>query len=293
MSLAVVRRGMALGLSLVLLVAATALADDLKADADSLDGIQNSINLGDVEPGSTHGVDVGFVLDLQEPQPPDRRRDAGDRGGLARHPDGREPRRDARPARGPGRVARRQQPVLRQRGSRHRDPGAPRRDRARHRGQRLRLLALLPALGRRDDRQPDRLQRLPERRRRAAAPAGRHHRSQPPRRPRGHHRDHDRRRRDRPLDGPDGDRRHRRLPVGLLRPCERQPVRPRHDDRDLHGDRRLGQRRERHVHGDRQPRHAAAAHQRPHRRLRPAARGRVPGARRPCRPDDPAEARRP
>ena len=62
MSLAVVRRGLALGLSLVLLVAATALADDLKADADSLDGFQNSINLGAVEPGSTHGVDVGFVL---------------------------------------------------------------------------------------------------------------------------------------------------------------------------------------------------------------------------------------
>ncbi|HEY3335173.1 MAG TPA: HYR domain-containing protein [Candidatus Limnocylindrales bacterium] len=62
MPLVVVRRGIALGLSLVLLVAATALADDLKADADSLTGVQNSVNLGVVEPGSTHGVDVGFVL---------------------------------------------------------------------------------------------------------------------------------------------------------------------------------------------------------------------------------------
>jgi len=62
MSLAVVRRGMALGLSLALLVAATALADDLKADSVLVDGIQNSINLGAVEPGSTHGADVGFVL---------------------------------------------------------------------------------------------------------------------------------------------------------------------------------------------------------------------------------------
>ena len=62
MSFAVVRRGVALGLSLVLLVAATALADDLKADADSLAGIQSSVNLGAVHPGSTHGVDIGFVL---------------------------------------------------------------------------------------------------------------------------------------------------------------------------------------------------------------------------------------
>src|SRR4029079_13194224 len=61
MSLAVVPRGMALGLSLVLLVAATALADDLKADADSLDGIQKSINLGAVDPRSIHGLDVGLL----------------------------------------------------------------------------------------------------------------------------------------------------------------------------------------------------------------------------------------
>ncbi|HEX5829095.1 MAG TPA: HYR domain-containing protein [Candidatus Limnocylindrales bacterium] len=62
MSLAIVRRGTALGLALVLLVAGTAFADELKADADVLAGIQNSLDLGEVAPGSLHDVAVDFRL---------------------------------------------------------------------------------------------------------------------------------------------------------------------------------------------------------------------------------------
>ena len=62
MSLATARRGTALGLVLTLAVAGTALADELKADADVLTGIQSSYNLGEVAPGAETTVDVGFVL---------------------------------------------------------------------------------------------------------------------------------------------------------------------------------------------------------------------------------------
>ena len=62
MSLATARRGTALGLALTLAVAGTALADELKADADVLTGIQSSFNLGEVEPGAERTVDVDFVL---------------------------------------------------------------------------------------------------------------------------------------------------------------------------------------------------------------------------------------
>ena len=62
MSLATARRGTALGLALTLAVAGTALADELKADADVLTGIQNSFDLGEVAPGAETTVDVGFVL---------------------------------------------------------------------------------------------------------------------------------------------------------------------------------------------------------------------------------------
>ena len=62
MPLAVARRGFALGLALTLAVAGTALADDLRPDADALAGIQNSYDLGEVAPGSEHTVAVDFVL---------------------------------------------------------------------------------------------------------------------------------------------------------------------------------------------------------------------------------------
>ena len=62
MSLAIARRGTALGLALTLAVAGTALADELKADADVLTGIQNSFNLGEVAPGAERTVNVDFVL---------------------------------------------------------------------------------------------------------------------------------------------------------------------------------------------------------------------------------------
>ena len=62
MSLATARRGTALGLALTLAVAGTALADELKADADVLTGIQSSYNLGEVAPGAERTVDVDFVL---------------------------------------------------------------------------------------------------------------------------------------------------------------------------------------------------------------------------------------
>lgn len=62
MSLATARRGTALGLALTLAVAGTALADELKADADVLAGIQSSFNLGEVAPGEERSVDVDFVL---------------------------------------------------------------------------------------------------------------------------------------------------------------------------------------------------------------------------------------
>ena len=62
MSLATARRGTALGLALTLAVAGTALADELKADADVLTGIQSSFNLGEVAPGAERTVDVDFVL---------------------------------------------------------------------------------------------------------------------------------------------------------------------------------------------------------------------------------------
>ena len=62
MSLATARRGTALGLVLTLAVAGTALADELKADADVLTGTQSSFNLGEVAPGAERTVDVGFVL---------------------------------------------------------------------------------------------------------------------------------------------------------------------------------------------------------------------------------------
>ena len=62
MSLATARRGTALGLALTLAVAGTALADELKADADVLTGTQNSFDLGEVAPGAERTVDVGFVL---------------------------------------------------------------------------------------------------------------------------------------------------------------------------------------------------------------------------------------
>src|SRR5215207_8600237 len=62
MPLTVFRRGIALGLMLVLAVAGSALADDLKADADPIPGVQNSVNLGDVVAGTTREVDVDFVL---------------------------------------------------------------------------------------------------------------------------------------------------------------------------------------------------------------------------------------
>ena len=62
MSFATARRGTALGLALTLAVAGTALADELKADADVLTGIQSSFNLGEVAPGAERTVDVGFVL---------------------------------------------------------------------------------------------------------------------------------------------------------------------------------------------------------------------------------------
>jgi HYR domain len=62
MSLATARRGTALGLALTLAVAGTALADELKADADVLTGIQNSFNLGEVAPGAERSVNVDFVL---------------------------------------------------------------------------------------------------------------------------------------------------------------------------------------------------------------------------------------
>ena len=97
MSFAVVRRGIALGLSLVLLVAATALADDLKADADSLAGISE---LGQPRwgPPRQHARRGRRLrAHVQELEPPDRRRDAGDRRDVARHPDGRE-RSSSRPA---------------------------------------------------------------------------------------------------------------------------------------------------------------------------------------------------
>ena len=62
MSLATARRGTALGLVLTLAVAGTALADELKADADVLTGIQSSFNLGEVAPGAERTVLVDFVL---------------------------------------------------------------------------------------------------------------------------------------------------------------------------------------------------------------------------------------
>ena len=62
MSLATARRGTALGLALTLAVAGTALADELKADADVLSGIQSSFNLGEVAPGAERTVHVDFVL---------------------------------------------------------------------------------------------------------------------------------------------------------------------------------------------------------------------------------------
>ncbi len=63
MPLVVIRRGATLGLALVLLVAGSALADTLTADGDALTtGNQTSIHLGEVAPGSTHTLDVGFAL---------------------------------------------------------------------------------------------------------------------------------------------------------------------------------------------------------------------------------------
>jgi hypothetical protein len=66
MSLAVVRRGTALGLVLVLAVAATALADTLRPDADdALTGAQSSYFVGEVAPGAEASVDVDFVLECK------------------------------------------------------------------------------------------------------------------------------------------------------------------------------------------------------------------------------------
>jgi hypothetical protein len=62
MSLATARRGTALGLALTLALAGTALADELKADADVLSGIQSSFNLGEVPPGAERTVEIGFDL---------------------------------------------------------------------------------------------------------------------------------------------------------------------------------------------------------------------------------------
>ena len=65
MSLAIVHRATALGLALVLMVAGTAFADQLRPDADALDGVQAAVDLGEVAPGSAHGRDVSFALTCQ------------------------------------------------------------------------------------------------------------------------------------------------------------------------------------------------------------------------------------
>jgi hypothetical protein len=62
MPLTVARRGIALGVALTLAIAGTALADELKADADVLAGIQASFDLGEVAPGAQATVAVDFVL---------------------------------------------------------------------------------------------------------------------------------------------------------------------------------------------------------------------------------------
>jgi hypothetical protein len=62
MPLAIARRGLALGLVLTLVAAGTALADELKVDADVLAGVQNSVDLGEVAPGAERTVDIDFVL---------------------------------------------------------------------------------------------------------------------------------------------------------------------------------------------------------------------------------------
>jgi hypothetical protein len=62
MPLAVARRGLALGLTLTLVAAGTAFADELKADADVIDGVQNSVDLGEVAPGAERTVDIDFAL---------------------------------------------------------------------------------------------------------------------------------------------------------------------------------------------------------------------------------------
>jgi len=62
MPLTVARRGIALGVALTLAIAGTALADDLKPDADVLAGIQSSIDLGEVAPGAERTVAINFVL---------------------------------------------------------------------------------------------------------------------------------------------------------------------------------------------------------------------------------------
>ena len=62
MPLDVTRRGLALGLALSLVAAGTALADELKADADVLAGVQSSVDLGEVTPGAERTVDIEFAL---------------------------------------------------------------------------------------------------------------------------------------------------------------------------------------------------------------------------------------
>ena len=150
---------------------------------------------------------------------------------------------------GPGRVARRRQPLLGRREPGSVTPGAPRRDRARHRGHgyayslffRLsddettgNMIALRASTSTSSTRRP---------------PAGRHHRSRAsmasPRditatttgderdRPRGP-----------PRRRPTTSTPRRRSPATRASGC----LRPRHDDRHLHGDRRLGQRAVRDVH---------------------------------------------
>ncbi len=62
MSLAVVRRAATLGLTLVLVVAGTAFADQLRPDGDAVAGVQSSVDLGEVAPASDHSLDAAFSL---------------------------------------------------------------------------------------------------------------------------------------------------------------------------------------------------------------------------------------
>jgi hypothetical protein len=62
MQLDVIRKGIVLGLALALAIGGTALADDLRPDADTLAGLQSSVHLGEVEPGTTRSLEVDFVL---------------------------------------------------------------------------------------------------------------------------------------------------------------------------------------------------------------------------------------